>query len=123
MSSESESLKVFCYSRCSTCRKALAWLDAEGIAYSVVDITSNPPTREQIKSAVNQLGDRKLLFNTSGKSYRSVGAAVIKAMTEDEALDALAADGRLIKRPFLQRSNGGVLVGFKADLWAETLKG
>ena len=119
----SESLTVFCYSRCSTCRKALAWLDAEGIAYSVVDITSNPPTREQIKSAANQFGDRNPLFNTSGKSYRSLGAAVIKAMTEDEALDALAADGRLIKRPFLQRSNGGVLVGFKADLWAETLKG
>ena len=119
----SESLTVFSYSRCSTCRKALAWLDAEGIPYSVVDITLNPPSREQIKAAADQFGDRKPLFNTSGKSYRALGAAAVKAMTEDEALDALAADGRLIKRPFLQRSNGDVLVGFKADLWAEQLRG
>ena len=88
----------------------------------MVDITLNPPSRDQIKAAVDRLGDRKPLFNTSGKSYRALGAAAVKAMTEDEALDALAADGRLIKRPFLQRSNGDVLVGFKADLWSEQLK-
>ena len=118
----SDSLTVYSYSRCSTCRKALAWLEAEGIAHSVVDITSNPPSRDQIKAAVDQLGDRKPLFNTSGMSYRALGAAVVKAMSDDEALDALAADGRLIKRPFVQRSSGEVLIGFKADLWAERLK-
>ena len=37
-------------------------------------------------------------------------------MSDEEALDALAADGRLIKRPFVLRDNGQVLVGFKADV-------
>ena len=116
-------MDVFSYSRCSTCRKALAWLADQDIAYQLHDIISDPPSRLQLSEAVRFFGDRKPLFNTSGKSYRALGAAAVKAMTEDEALDALAADGRLIKRPFLQRSNGDVLVGFKADLWAEQLRG
>ena len=119
----SSSLTVFSYSRCSTCRKALAWLEAEGLAFNVVDITFQPPSKELLQSAVNQFGDRKPLFNTSGQSYRALGAANVKSMTDEEALDALAADGRLIKRPFVLRDNGQVLVGFKADVWAQQLKG
>ena len=119
----SSSLTVFSYSRCSTCRKALAWLEAEGLAFTVVDITVQPPSRELLQSAVDQFGDRKPLFNTSGQSYRALGAAKVKSMSDEEALDALAADGRLIKRPFVLRDNGQVLVGFKADVWAQQLKG
>ena len=116
------SLTVFSYNRCSTCRKALAWLDAEGLDYTVVDITVDPPSRDLLQSAASQFGDRKPLFNTSGQSYRAIGAAAVKAMSDDEALDALAADGRLIKRPFLLTSEGQVLVGFKPDQWSELLK-
>ena len=68
-----------------------------------------------------QLGDRKPLFNTSGQSYRALGAAVIKAMSDAEALDALAADGRLIKRPFVVCADGTVLVGFKPQEWTDRL--
>ena len=117
------SLTVFSYSRCSTCRKALAWLDAEGLDYTVVDITVDPPSRDLLQAAAQQFGDRKPLFNTSGQSYRALGAAAVKAMSDEEALDALAADGRLIKRPFLQSSSGEFLVGFKVDQWVQLLKG
>ncbi|RPF98388.1 MAG: arsenate reductase family protein, partial [Prochlorococcus sp. TMED223] len=41
--------------------------------------------------------------------------------SDDEALDALASDGKLIKRPFLITENGSVLVGFKPEVWAEAL--
>ena len=116
-------LKVFSYSRCSTCRKALAWLEAEGLDYTVVDITVQPPSRDLLQAAIEQFGERKPLFNTSGQSYRALGAAKVKAMSDDEALDALAADGRLIKRPFLLQDDGQVLVGFKSDVWAQQLKG
>ena len=44
-----------------------------------------------------------------------------KAMSDDEALDALASDGKLIKRPFLITENGSVLLGFKPEVWAEAL--
>ena len=116
------SLTVFSYSRCSTCRKALAWLDAEGLDYTVVDITVDPPSRDLLQAAAQQFGDRKPLFNTSGQSYRALGSSTVKAMSDDEALDALAADGKLIKRPFVALHDGSFLVGFKLDQWMEALQ-
>ena len=53
------------------------------------------------------------LFNTSGQSYRQGGfKQKLETMSDDEALAALAADGKLIKRPLLDAGNT-VLVGFK----------
>ena len=116
-------IKVYSYSRCSTCRKALAWLDTNNLAYEVVDITTAPPSKEELLRAFQRLERRQLLFNTSGQSYRALGADVVKAMTDDEALAALAADGRLIKRPFVELPSGDILVGFKPDVWSQALLG
>ena len=33
--------KVYCYDRCSTCKKALAWLDANGVEYEKIDIKAD----------------------------------------------------------------------------------
>ena len=114
-------MHVFSYSRCSTCRKALAWLAEQGIDYQLHDIISEPPSRLQLSEALLFFGDRKPLFNTSGQSYRSIGSATIRAMGDEEVLDALAADGKLIKRPFLQLANGSFLVGFKPEVWEKNL--
>ena len=64
-------LQVYSYNRCSTCRKALAWLTERGIAHEVHDITLTPPSKDMLVAAHQSLGDRKLLFNTSGQSYRA----------------------------------------------------
>ncbi|MAR52845.1 MAG: ArsC family transcriptional regulator [Propionibacteriaceae bacterium] len=114
-------IKVYGYSRCSTCRKALAWLDAAHLDYEVIDITVNPPDHDLLERALNQLARRQLLFNTSGKSYRALGPEVVKSMTDKEALDALSSDGRLIKRPFVELDSGKVLVGFKPEDWSSCL--
>ena len=116
-------LQVYSYNRCSTCRKALAWLKERGIAHEVHDITLTPPPKEVLSAAHESLGDRKLLFNTSGQSYRAMGAAAVKALSDDEALDALAADGKLIKRPFVAVDASTFLTGFKPDLWESVLQG
>ena len=116
-------IKVYSYSRCSTCRKALAWLDANNLGYELVDITIAPPSKDELSLALERLVRRQLLFNTSGQSYRALGAPVVKAMSDDEALAALAADGRLIKRPFVTLPSGDFLVGFKLEEWNQALLG
>ncbi len=113
--------KVFSYSRCSTCRKALLWLENEGFECDVIDITLVPPSSDLLHQAFRQFGHVKPLFNTSGQSYRAIGADAVKAMTDDQALQALAADGKLIKRPFVQCPDGRLLVGFKPEVWSELL--
>ena len=107
---------VYSYSRCTTCRKALKWLEDNNIDYKMVDIVQSPPSKDILKDAIEQLGDRKKLFNTNGISYRNLGAEVVRAMTDSEALEALASDGKLIKRPLLINKNGRILAGFKSKV-------
>lgn len=114
-------LVIYQYAGCGTCRKALAWLRERQIPFEAIDITTSPPSLAQLAAAHDQLGGFGRLFNTSGQSYRALGAATVKAMDRDTALAALAADGRLIKRPFLVTSSGRIVTGFRAEEWQELL--
>jgi arsenate reductase len=115
-------LKVFQYPNCSTCKKALKWLDAQGIAHESVHIVEKPPSKALLSSVLEQ-GELpiKALFNTSGESYRAGGFKErLPTMSKSEALSELAKDGKLIKRP-LAVGDGVVLVGFKEDEWKAAL--
>ncbi len=114
------SVQIFSYARCSTCRKALKWLELNKIPYKVMDIIQEPPSLQLLSKAIHQVEKRSLLFNTSGVSYRQLGGELIKSMTDQQALEALASDGKLIKRPFLVKDNSQILVGFKPEKWSET---
>ena len=121
------SLTVYQYPNCSTCRKALKWLDANGVDYTSVDITAKPPAKTKLKKAWKDSGHAlRRFFNTSGQSYRQGGfKEKLATMSDGEAIDALAADGKLIKRPLAigesAKGEGVVLVGFKEDEWKRAL--
>lgn len=112
-------MRIYQYPRCSTCRKALKFLDGRGIAYESIDITGQPPSRAELERMLDfQGGELKRLFNTSGQVYRELGlSAKLPGLSRDEALDLLAANGKLIKRPFLLTDAVG-LVGFREADWA-----
>jgi arsenate reductase len=115
-------MKVYQYPKCSTCRSALKWLDAKGLAYESQDLVAQVPS----KAALTDLYKRSKLplakfFNTSGESYRNGGfKEKLKTMSESDALSALAADGKLIKRPIVD-AGALVLVGFKEEEFAKLL--
>ena len=113
-------MKLYSYPRCSTCRKAIAWLTARHQAAETLDITEQPPSIAELEQALAQLGSQRL-FNTSGQSYRALGAAAVQAMDDQAAIAALAADGKLIKRPLLIAANGRILTGFKEPEWLDLL--
>ncbi len=105
-------IKVYHYAKCSTCRKALKWLDERGLAYQSVDIVTSPPKKAELQRALKAGLPLKKLFNTSGQSYREgAWGQKLAALSEVQALDALALDGKLVKRPFVL-ADGVVLVGF-----------
>lgn len=105
--------RVYQYPKCSTCRKALAFLDKNGVQYESVDIVAKPPSKKELKQALKLTGlPIKKLFNASGQSYRDGKfGEKLKTLSEAEALDALAADGKLVKRPFIVGEDFA-LVGF-----------
>ncbi|MFT9849048.1 arsenate reductase family protein [Aneurinibacillus sp. REN35] len=114
---------AYLYNKCGTCRKAKKWLDEEGIAYHEVPIVEQPPTKEQLRTYWQQSGlDLKKFFNTSGQSYRELGLKDrLKDMSDEEMLDLLASDGKLIKRPLLVNDNK-TTVGFKEETMEKTWK-
>ncbi len=111
-----------CYPKCSTCKKAQAWLDAQGIGYTVRDIKAQNPTLEELRQWHTLSGlPLKRFFNTSGQQYRALALKDrLPSMTEEEQLSLLSTDGMLVKRPILV-ADGKVLVGFRETEWAAAL--
>jgi arsenate reductase len=114
-------ITVFHYPQCSTCKKALKWLDERGIAHTRVHIVEQPPSKAQLKGALDEGIPLRSLFNTSGVSYRTGNfKQKLATMTDAQALASLHADGKLIKRPFLV-ADDIYLVGFDEAAWKKAL--
>ena len=112
-----------CYPKCTTCQKAKAFLDAQGIAYTLRDIKLENPTRQELAQWYERAGlPLKKFFNTSGLQYKALELKDrLPTMSEEEQLDLLATDGMLVKRPILV-GDDFVLVGFKQEQWEVALK-
>lgn len=114
------------YPKCSTCKKAKKWLDENGIAYVDRHIVEDNPTAAELERWIAKSGlPLRRFFNTSGMLYRELGvkARFDAGMTDAEAVELLASNGMLVKRPLIIVADGddAVLVGFKEDAWAEAL--
>ena len=115
-------ITVYCYERCSTCKKALKWLDEKGIAYDLKDIKGEHPDEALLREAIRMSGkDTRKFFNTSGMLYRELELTKkLPDMSADEQIALLASDGMLVKRP-LVLGEGFVLLGFKEAEWEAKL--
>jgi arsenate reductase len=114
--------KLFHYPNCSTCKKAIKWLGANGVEVELIDIVEHPPSKRQLQTVRKLAGvELRKLFNVSGQLYRGGGYKDrVPEMSDDEALSELAAHGKLIKRPLLLGSDVA-LVGFREADWKAAL--
>lgn len=111
------------YPKCSTCKKAKAWLDAHGVAYVDRHIVEDNPTAAELAAWRERSGlPLRRFFNTSGMKYRELGvkAQLDAGMSDEDAYALLATDGMLVKRPVLVL-DGTVLVGFREAEWEAAL--
>ncbi|MCM1007835.1 MAG: arsenate reductase family protein [Ruminococcus flavefaciens] len=113
-------MEFICYPKCTTCKKAQAWLDKNEIEYTLRDIKENNPSYEELKGWYEKSGiPLKKFFNTSGLIYRSMNLKdKLSEMGEEEQLKLLSTDGMLVKRPILLK-DGKVITGFKESDWEQ----
>ena len=97
---------VLYYPKCTTCKKALKWLDDNGIAYEGRHIVEANPSEEELRQ----------WHRESGLPLKDK----LPTMSEDEQYALLATDGMLVKRPLLI-ADGVICPGFKEAEW-EKLK-
>ena len=111
------------YPKCSTCKKAMNWLDEHNVEFDQRHIVEDNPTIDELR-LWHKMSDLPLqrFFNTSGMLYRDMGLKDKPPnMSEDEMYKLLASNGMLVKRPLLVLDDT-VLVGFKEKEW-ETMVG
>lgn len=128
---------VYCYNRCSTCKKAIKYLEEniarnKNIELELKDIITEKPNLEEMSKIIETKYDKKisditrdeikLFFNTSGILYRENNIKdKIKDLNNsiDDILKILISDGKMIKRPLVTIKDGinkdKILLGFKEE--------
>ena len=104
-----------CYPRCSTCQKALKWLQERGIEVEVRDIVQQNPSEAELEEWIDRSGLAvNRFFNTSGLRYKALNLKEkVRTAPREELIRVLSTDGMLVKRPLLIASDK-ILVGFRS---------
>ena len=111
----------YSYLKCSTCRKALKWLDHKNIEYKLIDIVNEPPVLNHLNLALEQYSDdKKRIFNTRGKAFKTLNLDIY-CLSREEIIQLLLSDGKLIKRPFLIYEGEKVILGFNEIEYAKKI--
>ena len=128
---------VYCYNRCSTCKKAIKYLEEniarnKNIELELKDIITEKPNLEEMSKIIETKYDKKIsditrdeiksFFNTSGILYRENNIKdKIKDLNNsiDDILKILISNGKMIKRPLVIIKDGinkdKILLGFKEE--------
>ena len=90
--------------RCSTSRKILELLRNNGIEPTIVEYLKTPPSRAEIVTLVSDAG---IDVRTAVRKRESLyGELNLADASDDEMLDAMAANPILIERPFVVTAKG-----------------
>ena len=90
--------------KCSTSRKTLDLLRDNGIEPNVVQYLQTPPTRDELVAMITAAGiEVRAAVRKRESLYAEMGLA---DATDDELLDAMAANPILIERPFVVTDKG-----------------
>jgi arsenate reductase len=109
-------ITIYGIKNCDTMKKARAWLDGHGVAYSFHDYKSEGIAKEKLKSWSDELGWETLL-NRASTTFRKLPESEREGLNERKAIALMLAQPSMIKRPVLD-VGGKLLVGFKPEIYA-----
>jgi arsenate reductase len=104
---------------CDTMKKARAWLDTKGVAYTFHDYKVAGIDRARLARWAKDVG-WEILLNRAGTTFRKLPEADKDGLNEAKAIALMLAQPSMIKRPVLERG-GKLLVGFKPEIYAAEL--
>jgi arsenate reductase len=113
------SIEVYGIPNCDTVKKARAWLDARGIAFTFHDYKKEGADPAKLAAWVAAAGWEKVL-NRAGTTFRKLPDADRENLDAGKAVAVMAANPSCIKRPVVEHP-GGLLVGFREADWDAAL--
>ncbi len=112
-------LTMYGIKNCDTIKKARAWLEGQGLAYDFHDYKAEGADPARLARWVQAVG-WEVLLNRAGTTFRKLPEADREGIDAAKAQALMLAQPSMIKRPVLEYP-GGLLVGFKPDLYAKAL--
>ena len=109
-------LKLYGLKKCSTCQKAVGWLDDKKIAHSFSDVKENPVTRDQVAAWSKALGGWEKMLNRAGYTWRGLPPEKTADLTDARAVSLAVENPSLIRRPLIEHKDGSVTVGFSKKI-------
>jgi Spx/MgsR family transcriptional regulator len=105
-------LKLYGLRKCSTCQKAMDWLDDQKIAYSFTDYSQTALKKDQVAGWARALGGWEKMINRAGYTWRGLPPAKTEGLTDSKAVQLALDHPSLIRRPLIEHGDGTVTVGF-----------
>ena len=106
---------VYGIKNCDTMKKAFAWLDAHGVAYTFRDYKKDGVPVDKLKAWSKMVGWEKLV-NTRGPTFRKIPEPDREKLNEARAIKLLEQYSSAIKRPIVE-ADGKLTVGFDAETY------
>lgn len=100
---------------CDTVKKARAWLDAHGVAYTFHDYKKAGIDAATLHGWAERLGWEAVL-NRAGTTFRKLPEADRAALDKGRAVALMLAQPSMIKRPVIVQGDT-LLAGFKPDTY------
>ena len=104
-------LKVYGLKNCDTCRKAIKWLDENGINCVFFDVRKDGVDKALVEMWEEGVGWETLL-NRRGTTWRGLADDDKDTIDRVHAINLMVAHPALIKRPVFDL-DGDISVGFK----------
>ncbi len=112
---------IYGIKNCDTMKKAFAWCDERGIAYTFHDYKKQGVPRDQLVAWCRAVG-WKTLVNTKGTTYRKLTPEQQDIQTQSKAVALMVEFPSLIKRPVVLTGSGQLLVGFDPAMFGSFVK-
>ncbi len=109
---------IYGIKNCDTMKKARRWLDEAGIDYAFHDYRAAGIERSTLRGWVEALG-WEVLLNRAGTTFRKLPDEARQDLDADRAVALMLSQPAMIKRPVLEAGDGRLLVGYKAERYAE----
>lgn len=111
------SVTLYGLTQCSTCQKAIKWLDRHAVEHRFVDYRAAPIDAPTLKDWAAQLGGFDKLVNRSGMTWRNLAPARKTPGSDPEWLLLIREYPALVRRPVSVLDDGSIRVGFSDKLY------
>ena len=108
-------ITVYGIKNCDTMKKAFAWLDQHGIAYSFHDYKKSGIAADKVATWVSRAGGWEHVTNKSGLTFRGLPETTKASLDDQRAVALMVEKPSMIRRPIIEADGGKLIIGFSDE--------